>query len=148
MSSAATPAPGPNGPLVISPAGWIRIAARSVLLVTALLASLPLHFLWRIVAYRSPFPRLFLKLVARIAGARVAVVGTPVKRDAFFLANHISWIDIPALAGASGTAFVAKAEVAAAPLIGWLWPTTRRSRCSPKAPPPTAIRCFLSKARS
>lgn len=120
MSHAAAQPGVPSRPAAISLAGRMRLAARAVLLVTALLGSLPLHFLWRIVAYRSPFPRLFLKMVARIVGARIVVAGTPLKRDVFFLANHVSWIDIPALAGVSGTAFVAKAEVAAAPLIGWL----------------------------
>jgi len=38
----------------------------------------------------------------------------------FFLSNHVSWIDIPAIAGSTGTAFVAKAEVADVPVIGWL----------------------------
>ncbi len=37
-----------------------------------------------------------------------------------FLANHLSWLDILVVAGASGTAFVAKAEVAETPVIGWL----------------------------
>ncbi|MFX8612763.1 lysophospholipid acyltransferase family protein, partial [Acinetobacter baumannii] len=42
------------------------------------------------------------------------------KRDVFFIANHLSWLDILALGGASGTAFVAKAELATAPMVGWL----------------------------
>ena len=57
---------------------------------------------------------------ARIAGARVVKVGTPLRRDVFYVSNHLSWIDILALGGASGTAFVAKAEIGAAPVVGWL----------------------------
>ena len=38
----------------------------------------------------------------------------------FFVANHISWIDILTLAGASGTAFVAKHELSQVPVISWL----------------------------
>ena len=104
----------------ISLPGHCRIALRAVLMVLALLVCLPLHFLYRVFAYGSPFPKLFLALTARIVGARVQIVGTPLRRDVFFIANHVSWIDIPAIAGASGTAFVAKAEVGEAPVIGWL----------------------------
>ncbi|WP_439951227.1 lysophospholipid acyltransferase family protein [Sphingomonas azotifigens] len=95
---------------------WFRIAR----LLLALLVHLPLHYLFRLVRLPSPWPRLFLASAARIAGAKVKRVGTPLKRDVFYVANHISWIDILALGGASGTAFVAKAEIGASPLVGWL----------------------------
>jgi lyso-ornithine lipid O-acyltransferase len=36
------------------------------------------------------------------------------------LANHSSWLDILILGGATGSAFVAKAELAPVPLVGWL----------------------------
>jgi 1-acyl-sn-glycerol-3-phosphate acyltransferase len=89
-------------------------------MVAALLVCLPLHYLWRLFGRRSPWPRRFLGWVARAAGMRVRVVGTPLERDVLFLANHLSWLDILVLAGASGTAFVAKAEVATTPVVGWL----------------------------
>lgn len=101
-------------------AGWLRIGIRLFALVATLLALLPLHYVWRAVVYGSPFPKLFLKNAARIAGARVTIHGAPLRRDVFFVANHLSWIDILALAGASGTAFVAKAELGEVPVIGWL----------------------------
>lgn len=86
----------------------------------ALLLCLPLHYLWRIGGRPSPWPRRFLGWVGRIAGMRVRVVGVPLRRDVLFLANHLSWLDIVVLAGASGTAFVSKAEVAKVPVVGWL----------------------------
>ncbi|MET3712421.1 1-acyl-sn-glycerol-3-phosphate acyltransferase [Sphingomonas trueperi] len=95
---------------------WFRIAR----LALALLVHVPLHYLFRLVRLPSPWPRLFLGSAARIAGARVKRVGTPLKRDVFYVSNHLSWIDILALGGASGTAFVAKAEIGASPLVGWL----------------------------
>ena len=104
----------------LSWAGWLRLAMRSAGLVGLLVAFVPLHYLYRIFAYGSPFPMLFLRYAARVCGARVEVVGTHLKRDVFFVANHVSWVDILALAGASGTAFVAKAELAEAPVVGWL----------------------------
>ncbi|MEQ8411296.1 MAG: lysophospholipid acyltransferase family protein [Erythrobacter sp.] len=104
----------------ISPAGWLRIAARTLALAVLMLVFVPLHYAFRLFAYGSPFPMLFLRYAARVSGARVEVVGTHLKRDVFYVANHVSWIDILSLAGASGTAFVAKAELAQAPLVGWL----------------------------
>ncbi|MGK2911908.1 MAG: lysophospholipid acyltransferase family protein [Sphingobium sp.] len=76
--------------------------------------------IWRLFRRPSPWSRLFLKLAARAAGARVTISGTPLKRDVFFLANHLSWIDILAMGGATGTAFVSKDDVQALPLVGWL----------------------------
>ncbi|WP_379920885.1 lysophospholipid acyltransferase family protein [Erythrobacter sp. R86502] len=104
----------------ISAMGWVRLAIRALALLALILVFVPLHYLYRVVSYGSPFPMLFLRYAARVCGARVEVIGTYLKRDVFFVANHISWVDILALAGASGTAFVAKAELAQAPMVGWL----------------------------
>lgn len=107
-------------PAPISLRGKARILWRVLLLVLALLVLVPLHYLYRIFRYGSPFPKLFLFLAAWIIGARVTTSGTPLRRDVFFISNHVSWVDILALAGASGTAFVAKAELGRVPVIGWL----------------------------
>jgi 1-acyl-sn-glycerol-3-phosphate acyltransferase len=104
----------------VSFAGWLRIAVRAAGLVGLILVFVPLHYLYRALSYGSPFPMLFLRYAAWVCGARVEVLGTYLKRDVFFVANHLSWVDILALAGASGTAFVAKAELANAPVVGWL----------------------------
>ena len=101
-------------------AGWLRLTMRAAGLIGLLLVFVPLHYLYRVISYGSPFPMLFLRYAARVCGARVEVIGTHLKRDVFFVANHVSWLDILALAGASGTAFVAKAELAEAPVVGWL----------------------------
>ncbi|WP_240504530.1 lysophospholipid acyltransferase family protein [Tsuneonella mangrovi] len=104
----------------VSPIGWVRFAIRFAALVLLLAVMVPLHYAWRTIAYGSPFPMLFLRWTARIIGARVKTIGTPLKRDVFFISNHVSWVDILALAGASGTAFVAKQELSEVPVIGWL----------------------------
>ncbi len=104
----------------VSLAGRKRIAMRTAGLIGLILVFVPLHYLYRVISYGSPFPMLFLRYAARVCGARVEVIGTHLKRDVFFVANHVSWLDILALAGASGTAFVAKAELAEAPVVGWL----------------------------
>ena len=104
----------------ISFLGWLRIITRASLLAMLITVMVPMHYLFRIFAYGSPFPMWFLRFAARISGARVKVHGTHLKRDVFYIANHVSWLDILSLAGACGTAFVAKAELARAPLVGWL----------------------------
>lgn len=104
----------------VSPLGWARLSLRALALIALICVFVPLHYLYRALSYGSPFPMLFLRYAARVCGARVEVIGTYLKRDVFFVANHLSWIDILALAGASGTAFVAKAELAEAPVVGWL----------------------------
>ncbi len=104
----------------ISVRGWFRIVRRASMLMVLMLIFVPLHYIYRIFAYGSPFPMLFLRYAARISGAKVKTRGTHLKRDVFYIANHVSWIDILSLAGACGTAFVAKAELARAPLVGWL----------------------------
>lgn len=98
----------------------IRLPLRVLAMIGALLVCVPLHYLWRVAGRPSPWPRRFLGWVARLAGMRARVVGTPLERDVLFLANHLSWLDILLVAGASGAAFVAKAEVATTPVIGWL----------------------------
>lgn len=89
-------------------------------MVAWLIALLVLHGAWRLFRLPSTWPRVFLGGIARIAGARVSVRGTPLPAPVLYLANHQTWLDIMILAGASGAAFVSKAEVARWPLLGWL----------------------------
>ena len=114
----AAAARGVATPLTL--AGWLRFTVRVLMLVLALLVLVPLHYVYRVIAYGSPCPMYFLRFAAWVAGARVKVIGTPLRRDVFFISNHLSWIDILALAGASGTAFVSKAELNDVPIVGWL----------------------------
>lgn len=107
-------------PTPLSLMGWVRFSLRVLALIMLLIVLVPLHYAYRIFKYGSPFPMLFLRCAGRVAGARVTKIGTPLRRDVFFIANHVSWLDILTLAGASGTAFVAKAELAEVPVISWL----------------------------
>lgn len=101
-------------------AGRARFAGRLAAIVLALLLALLLHGAWRLFRLPSPWPRWLLGTLARLCGARRRMAGTPLTRDVVFAANHLSWIDIPLLAGATGTAFVAMAELRTVPLVGWL----------------------------
>lgn len=95
---------------------WARIGA----LLTSLLLCLIPHLVWRVLRRPSPWPRHFLALAARSVGTRISVVGQPQDGDIFILANHVSWIDILALGGTTGAAFVAHDGIARWPLIGWM----------------------------
>ncbi|MDB5713492.1 MAG: 1-acyl-sn-glycerol-3-phosphate acyltransferase [Sphingomonadales bacterium] len=101
-------------------AGTIRLALRLTILVLALVVAVPLHLICTLLRMSSSLPRLFLKSVARITGAVMQIHGVPLRSDVFYVSNHVSWLDIPVLAGATGAAFVAQAEIAGWPLIGWL----------------------------
>jgi 1-acyl-sn-glycerol-3-phosphate acyltransferase len=100
--------------------GWFCIGTRAFGIIAILLPLIVLHYLWRALRQSSPWPRIFLGWTGWIAGARVERFGKPVRRDVVFISNHVSWIDILVIAGASGSAFVAKAEIRAAPIVGWL----------------------------
>ena len=98
----------------------VRLILRLAALITALLVALPLHYAWGVFGRRSPWPPRFLGLVARIVGARPRIVGTPLTHHVVIVSNHLSWIDILLLSGATGTAFIAKSELENVPLVGWL----------------------------
>jgi 1-acyl-sn-glycerol-3-phosphate acyltransferase len=98
----------------------IRLAVRVALIALGLIVLVPLHYAWRMVGARSPWPRLFLRWAGYAAGLRIRIEGTPLSHNILFLANHVSWLDILLLGGSAGAAFVSKAEVRDWPVIGWL----------------------------
>ena len=102
------------------PIGRVRMALRVLLIVAMLIACVPLYYIWRTLRLSNPWPKLFLRGVGRACGARVRVVGTPLKRDVFYISNHLSWLDIPVIAGRNGSAFVAQDGIKSWPVIGWL----------------------------
>ena len=66
------------------------------------------------------FRTWWLRRAIAVLGVKVVTRGQPAPGPALLLANHISWLDILALAVRSDAAFVAKAEVAEWPQLGWL----------------------------
>jgi 1-acyl-sn-glycerol-3-phosphate acyltransferase len=56
----------------------------------------------------------------RIFGLRSVRIGTPLPDPVLFVANHTSWIDIELLHSQRAACFVAKAEIARWPLVGWM----------------------------
>ncbi len=97
----------------------LRLGLRAAGLLGLFLACLVPHLLSKWLLGRSPWPRRFLAAAARIIGARVRLAGEPVRPHTLLISNHVSWIDIFVLGGATGCAFVSKAEIADNPIIKW-----------------------------
>jgi 1-acyl-sn-glycerol-3-phosphate acyltransferase len=98
----------------------LRVVWRVGAMLGLLAVCLVLYYAWRLTGLANPWPRRFLGAMARIAGARVRTIGVVPRGRAVILANHVSWLDILLLAGASGTAFVAHAGLAENRLLKWL----------------------------
>lgn len=104
----------------MSLAGRIRLAVRALALVGWLALCLTLYGIRALLPGRNRVPRLFLGGTLRIVGARLKVVGRQAPSPCFLVANHVSWMDILALAGATGTAFVAHDGLAGNPGLRFL----------------------------
>lgn len=97
-----------------------RGAARLLLIAGWLLACLPCWTVARLFGRGEAWVRRFLAGVARILGLRVALDGRPAPGPVLLAANHLSWLDILALGSTVNPRFIAKAEIARWPLVGWL----------------------------
>jgi 1-acyl-sn-glycerol-3-phosphate acyltransferase len=106
--------------LRIAPPGWLLIAIRIVALLLLVAICVALYYLCGPFFRSNPMPRIFLRLVAVISGLRVHASGAHPAPRTFFLANHVSWLDIPAIAGLTGSAFVAHDGLATFPPLRWL----------------------------
>jgi lyso-ornithine lipid O-acyltransferase len=93
----------------------LRIAG--LLLLFAVLT--PVHVVTKLIIRRSGWPRRFLAAAAWIMGAHVRIEGAKIRRHTLLISNHVSWLDILVLGGATNCAFVSKDELGH-PLIHWL----------------------------
>jgi 1-acyl-sn-glycerol-3-phosphate acyltransferase len=112
MASAATA----NADLTA--ARW-RAYGRLALLVGWFALCLIPHYFSRLTG-ASDWPRRFLGGVAKIVGADVSRDGPEPQGRALLVGNHVSWLDIPVLAGATGCAFISKAEVREHWFMKWI----------------------------
>jgi 1-acyl-sn-glycerol-3-phosphate acyltransferase len=97
----------------------VRAARVALHLVRALLAA---AFLYRFMtpssrlAYRRRWSRQLLDILA----VRLETGETDAPAGCLMVSNHVSWLDIFVIDALRPAAFVAKAEIRAWPLIGWL----------------------------
>lgn len=104
---------------LIRPLGWGLLGFRLILMLLMLVVCAPLHLVWKAVGAGRWWPRVFLAAIGAIAGLHIKTEGRPA-RGALLLSNHVSWLDIPALAHTAGSAFVAHDGLAAFPFLKWL----------------------------
>ena len=98
---------------------WLLVIARSLGWVAVFSIIIVPHLIATLCGRRDLVPPPFLGALAWIAGVRVRTQGTP-EPGALFLANHLSWLDILALAGASRSVFVAHSGLAENGALEWL----------------------------
>ncbi len=113
----------------IGPAGWLRVLGRGLPMALVVFGGLGVHLVLRLVeraafGARRPWTPWLAQAVCRTAlailGLRVTMRGQPPQGPGAVVANHSSWLDIFVLNAAARVYFVAKAEVAGWPGIGWL----------------------------
>ena len=104
-------------PRRISIFGAVRIGLRITAMLALLLACAALYHLCHFARLPNPWPRRFLAGLGWIAGVKLTITGERPRGGAFLIANHVSWIDIPAIAAACGSAFVGHDGLTSIPLI-------------------------------
>lgn len=62
----------------------------------------------------------WLARVIRVLGIEPVVHGEPMQQPGLWVANHISWADIPLIGSLAPVGFLSKAEIRNWPIIGWL----------------------------
>jgi len=97
----------------------MRLAVRGAAILAGFLFCVPLHYLWKLFRARSIWPQVFLAYAGRCCGLKVTIRGTPLRGKVLFAANHVSWLDILAMGGATPTRFVARDDVEGWPGVGW-----------------------------
>lgn len=106
-------------PSRIGLAGWGMLAFRLTLIIGLLIVCVPFHLLWRLFRLPRFWPRIFLSGVGALSGLHIKRIGRAT-RGSLLISNHVSWLDIPALAEASGSAFVAHDGLSEFSLLKWL----------------------------
>ncbi|GIZ11103.1 1-acyl-sn-glycerol-3-phosphate acyltransferase [Pseudomonas sp. NCCP-436] len=71
-------------------------------------------------ALRQRLSRWFLTCLRRALPFRVSIEGRLPEQPMLWVANHVSWTDIPLLGALQPISFLSKAEVRSWPLAGWL----------------------------
>ncbi len=95
--------------------------ARVILHLLAGLATCALVFPWARRGLRDAATRRWSRRLLAICNVRVEQApSVPALEHALFVANHISWLDIFVINSLHPCRFVAKAEIRAWPIVGWL----------------------------
>ncbi|MEQ1497939.1 MAG: lysophospholipid acyltransferase family protein [Novosphingobium sp.] len=107
-------------PRSLSFGAWLRVFLQIAVMVSLLLICIPFYYVYRVLGLRNPWPRVFLGGVAFAAGVQIVPEGHRPTGPIFLIANHVSWLDIPAISWITGSAFVGHDGLASMPLLKWL----------------------------
>lgn len=111
--------PGATTPFGSSFLGVLRLSIYGT--VTLALAPLQALILLALPRLWWWLPSIYHRLCCRIMGLKIRVVGAPATaRPTLFVANHVSYLDIPVMGAVVPVSFVAKVEVAQWPGYGLL----------------------------
>ncbi|HLT14598.1 MAG TPA: lysophospholipid acyltransferase family protein [Marinobacter sp.] len=107
--------------------GWIRLALRltmfSLFLAGTCLLAAGLCIADRFRSTpidRNPWSAWCFRRACQCLGWQIGVHGHRSEGHALYVANHISWSDIPVLGSITPLRFLSKSEVGHWPIIGWL----------------------------
>lgn len=106
---------------------YLRFIFRLTILLCAIVMLLPLVLLIIVISQKTnnrPLNKYILNLwsrwLCRICGLNLITKGDIYHQPALIVANHISWLDIPVIHSYMLVGFVAKAEIAQWPIMGWI----------------------------
>ena len=99
---------------------WFLVTLRILAILAWFLVIILPHLLLTLIGRRDLVPPVFLAGVGRLAGLRIETRGTLAPGRLLLVANHVSWLDILALAAGARAAFVAHAGLAQQPVLRWL----------------------------
>ncbi len=97
---------------------WILLI--TWLLIGVLLTLLFLHKTMPPQSLASRVVRTWLHLLTSLFGVKIKLYGKPLTERTLFVANHISWLDIPVTGSLIPVHFLSKYDVKTIPVIGWL----------------------------
>lgn len=109
--------------------GVVRLLIRAFILALWTFAAFGARLCFLPVALFAPSAEMKLmrgavktwaRVAWRVAGVRLDLRGAPPDPPFYLVSNHLTYVDIVVLAGLTGAVFVAKSEVAAWPVIGFM----------------------------
>jgi len=101
----------------------LRVA---LFIMTIIIGAVPFIVIQKIILRTMPryehiLPQYFHHLVCWLLGIKITVRGDiSTYQPTIFIANHLSWVDIPILGSVLRGHFVAKSEMQSWPIIGWM----------------------------
>ncbi|MGQ0742467.1 MAG: lysophospholipid acyltransferase family protein [Alphaproteobacteria bacterium] len=101
------------------------LRAGGIIVAFCLLTVLCIPVQWLALKFNLPWkrsvPHHYHRMVCRLIGVRITVLGEPVQdRGVLLAANHTGWLDIPVLSAVARISYVAKGEIADWPFFGLL----------------------------